>query len=104
MTFDPIVGETTSIAAVAGEVTLFRAVIARAFRDALNRSAVGGQVADSEARKAGRLREEARAWLLFDSDDFTRVCQLALLEPEAVRDSARRALVSCDGVELGAAA
>lgn len=104
MTFDPIVGETCSVAAVAGEVTLFRAVIVRAFRDALNRSAVDGRIAESEARKAATLREEARTWLLSDSDDFMRVCRLALLEPEAVRDSARRAIASCDADEMRVAA
>lgn len=87
----------TNLAAVAGEVTLFRAVIARAFHDALNRRAVDAQVADSEAREARMLREEARTWLLSDSIDFRRVCQWALLEPEAVRDSARRAIEACDG-------
>ena len=52
MNFDPSVREMTNVAAVAGEVTLFRAVIARAFHDALNRRAVDNQVADSEAREA----------------------------------------------------
>lgn len=96
MHFDPSIREMTNVAAVAGEVTLFRAVIARAFHDALNRRGVDGQIADSEAREARILREEARAWLLSDSIDFRRVCNWALLEPEAVRDSARRAIESCD--------
>jgi hypothetical protein len=92
----------TNVAAVAGEVTLFRAVIARAFHDALNRRGIDGRVADSEAREARVLREEARMWLLSDSIDFRRVCQWALLEPEAVRDSARRAIESCDAGNPGA--
>jgi len=33
---------------------------------------------------------------LSDNVDFRRVCQWALLEPEAVRDSARRAVNNCD--------
>ena len=92
MQFNPSVREMTNMAAIAGEVTLFRAVIARAFHDALNRRGEDGKAADSEAREARMLREEAREWLLSDSVDFRRVCQWALLEPEAVRDSARRSL------------
>ena len=98
MNFDPSIREMTNVAAVAGEVTLFRAVIARAFHDALNRRAVDSTVADSEAREARMLREEARTWLLSDSIDFRRVCQWALLEPEAVRDSAQRAVDKSDAV------
>lgn len=104
MNFDPSVREMTNVAAVAGEVTLFRAVIARAFHDALNRRAVDNRVADSEAREARMLREEARTWLLTDSIDFRRVCQWALLEPEAVRDSAVRAIDNCDSQDGRAAA
>ncbi len=102
MQFDPSVREMTNMAAIAGEVTLFRAVIARAFHDALNRRGEDGRAADSEAREARLLREEAREWLLSDSVDFRRVCQWALLEPEAVRDSARRSLnVFDDGAGAG---
>ncbi len=103
MNFDPSIREMTNVAFVAGEVTLFRAVVARAVRDALNRRAVNNQVADKEAREARILREEARTWLLSDSMDFQRICQLALLEPEAVRDSAQRAIEACDAGD-GAAA
>ncbi len=104
MNFDPSIREMTNVAAVAGEVTLFRAVIARAFHDAMNRRAVDNRVADSEAREARMLREEARTWLMSDSIDFRRVCQWALLEPEAVRDSAQRAIDSCDAGDGRAAA
>ena len=96
MNFDPSNREMTNISAVAGEVTLFRAVIARAFHDALNRRGINGDNGDSEAREARVLREEAREWLLTDGVDFRRICQWALLEPEAVRDSAVRAIDSCD--------
>jgi hypothetical protein len=34
--------------------------------------------------------------LLTNSVDFRRICQWGLLEPEAVRDSAVRAIDSCD--------
>lgn len=104
MNFDPSIREMTNVVFVASEVTLFRAVVARAFRDALNRRAVDNQVADSEAREAYKLREEARTWLLSDSIDFQRVCQWALLEPEAVRDSAQRAIEACDAGDGRAAA
>ena len=96
MSFDPVNREMTNFATVAGEVTLFRAVIARAFHDALNRRGINGEAGDSEAREARVLREEAREWLLTDGLDFRRICQWALLEPEAVRDSAVRAIDSCD--------
>jgi hypothetical protein len=96
MNLDPNNREMTNIATVAGEVTLFRAVIARAFHDALNRRGINGETGDSEAREARVLREEAREWLLTNSVDFRRICQWGLLEPEAVRDSAVRAIESCD--------
>jgi len=62
-----------------------------------------GKAVDSDAREARMLREEAREWLLTDSPDFRRVCEWALLEPEAVRDSAERAISNCDA-EVGKAA
>lgn len=96
MSFDPRFREMTNVAAVAGEVTLFRAVIARAFHDALNRRGINPEKGDTDAREARMHREEAREWLLSDSPDFRRVCQWALLEPEAVRDSARRAIDAVD--------
>ena len=96
MSFDPRFREMTNVAAVAGEVTLFRAVIARAFHDALNRRGTNAAKGDTDAREARMHREEARDWLLTDSPDFRRICQWALLEPEAVRDSARRAIGSID--------
>ena len=96
MSFDPSSREMTNISAVAGEVTLFRAVIARAFHDPLNRRGINNDSVDVEAREARVLREEAREWLLTDSLDFRRICQWALLEPEAVRDSAVRAIEACD--------
>ena len=103
MNFDPSVREMSNLSGIAGEGTLFRAVIARAFHDALNRRAIDGKAVDSDAREARMLREEARDWLLADSPDFRRVCEWALLEPEAVRDSAERAIASCDA-EVGQAA
>jgi hypothetical protein len=103
MNFDPSVREMSNLSGIAGEVTLFRAVIARAFHDALNRRAIDGKAVDSDAREARMLREEARDWLLTDSPDFRRVCEWALLEPEAVRDSAERAIANCDA-DVGQAA
>jgi hypothetical protein len=102
MSFDPNFREMTNIAAVSGEVSLFRAVIARAMNDALNgrgiraRQGAGGvdrvDKEDAESREARLHREEARMWLLSDGPDFRRICHWALLEPEAVRDAARRAI------------
>lgn len=96
----------TNIAAVSGEVSLFRAVIARAFNDALNgrgaRTSGPHQKEDAESREARLQREEARLWLMSDGPDFRHVCYWALLEPEAVRDAARRAIESAGGVEANA--
>lgn len=98
MSFDPNFREMTNVAAVSGEVSLFRAVIARAINDALNdrglrgREGAAGHKEDAESREARLHREEAREWLLSDGPDFRRVCHWALLDPEAVRDAARRAI------------
>jgi len=109
MSFDPRFREMTNVAAVSGEVSLFRAVIARAFNDALNGRGLrnGGpdgvcEKEDAESREARLQREEARMWLLSDGPDFRHVCYWALLEPEAVRDAARRAIERAD-VSAGAA-
>jgi len=109
MSFDPRFREMTNIAAVSGEVSLFRAVIARALNDALNgrgarNGAPGGahQKEDAESREARLQREEARLWLMSDGPDFRHVCYWALLEPEAVRDAARRAIEAADGAEANA--
>ena len=39
-------------------------------------------------------------WLLSDGPDFRHVCYWALLEPEAVRDAARRAIESADPITM----
>jgi uncharacterized membrane protein len=94
--FDPRFREMSNIAAISGEVTLFRAVIARAMNDAVaGLSHAGDPEAAArrnspESRETRMHREEARDWLLSDSVDFRRVCNWALLDPDAVRDAARR--------------
>ncbi|MPY70785.1 MAG: hypothetical protein GEU92_11930 [Alphaproteobacteria bacterium] len=94
--FDPRFREMSNIAAISGEVTLFRAVIARAMNDAVaGLSHLGDPEAiarrnSPESRETRMHREEARDWLLSDSVDFRRICNWALLDPDAVRDAARR--------------
>lgn len=61
------------------EVHLWRAVIGQAFDDATSRSL------NPEVQ---RERPRARAWLLRGGDDFNDICHMAMLDPDAVRDSA----------------
>jgi len=58
------------------EVAFWRAVIARAWADALT-------LQDS------RERAEARAWLTGFSSDFRIVCHLADIDPESLRERAQ---------------
>lgn len=74
------------------EVALWRAVIVQAIDDACNWRNSGQP--SGKGRKAShksRLvqRDQAREWLVSNSADFQRVCQYALLDPAAVRDSAQ---------------
>jgi hypothetical protein len=101
--FDPKFREMSNIAAISGEVTLFRAVIARAMNDAVaglahlaDPEAAARRGNSPESRETRLHREEARDWLLSDSVDFRRVCNWALLDPEAVRDAARRNIEASD--------
>lgn len=66
------------------EVALWRAVIAQSINDATR----GGLTNDNFVSRVER--DHAREWLLKDNRDFPRVCHLALLDPGAVRDQARR--------------
>ncbi len=92
MVVDDVGQELSGIHTVAGEVTLYRAVIARAFRDALYESELSGKTIRKQSSESRRLQDDAREWLLTDDDDFVEICQLALLEPDAVRTAARKAL------------
>ena len=57
------------------EIAFWRAVVARAWADALN-----------EANT--RDRDEARSWLTGFSSDFRIVCHLADIDPESLRERA----------------
>jgi hypothetical protein len=106
--FDPRFREMSNIAAISGEVTLFRAVIARAMNDAVAGLSHNGESESAarrnspESRETRMHREEARDWLLSDSVDFRRICNWALLDPDAVRDAALRN-ISAAGEEFGEA-
>ena len=77
-----------------GETALWRAVVLQAFQDATL-----GLHGASARGKPPRLSAErrvhagaARTWLLRNSADFRQVCNLAGLEPEAVRRAAQVAI------------
>lgn len=59
------------------EIAFWRAVIARAWADALHDN-------------ASRDRDEARQWLTSFSFDFRLVCQLADIDPESLMEHARK--------------
>ena len=69
------------------ELYLWRAVVAQAIVDAT----------EPPPGRPGhaRTRDEAREWLLSNSPDFRKVCELALLDPAAVRDRAEQ--LAADG-------
>lgn len=78
-----------------GEVALWRAVIQRAMSDAMPRARMhdGRPVLSSEHRREMGI---ARRWFAETGQDFRMVCDLALLESEAVAASARKAIVAFD--------
>jgi hypothetical protein len=79
------------------EAALWRAVIALAVSDATmvtRPSRVPGEPYDRSSmaklmKGNAILREHARAWLLGNSRDFRDVCEMALLDAAAVRESAQ---------------
>ena len=73
----------SNLSGIAGRSYSFRAVIAQAFHDALNRRAIDGKAVDSDERSKDAERKPVD-WLLTDSPDFRRVCEWALLEPKQV--------------------
>ena len=79
---------TVAPGADGGCVGLWRAVIWQAFLDA---TAFGNEEIPAWARpKVGEpARRGARAWLLGGSKNFDEVCQLAQIDPTAVRARAR---------------
>ena len=80
------------------EAALWLMVITQAFSDAAMNIRPGREnTADPIDRESMTAqmkinyweREDAREWLLHNSPDFQEVCNLALLDPDAVRDRAR---------------
>jgi hypothetical protein len=63
-----------------GEQTLWTAVVAQALRDARIPN-------DTKAKGEKKARKEARDWLLGNSPDFRMACDLANLDPDAVREA-----------------
>lgn len=82
------------MAHVRGEVAMWRAVIHVALLDA-----VGFGPSAPSATERRRLRDEARDWFRFAGRDFRTVCDLALLEPEFVREHALR-LIEDEGAAV----
>lgn len=82
-----------------GETALWRAVIAQAFQDAtlgLHGKRPGGKPRRRPSSERRKHLRAARDWLLGDSADFRRVCDMAGLDPMAVRVSATAAIASAD--------
>ena len=82
-----------------GETALWRAVVLQAFQDAtfgyhgVKNSRRKRRLPSAESQAHART---ARSWLLGNSSDFRRVCDLAGLEPEAVQRAAKVAITSAD--------
>jgi hypothetical protein len=71
-------GDYPDISVPGAEIRLWSAVIAQALHDA---------TCPHENDEARRDREEARCWLTGNDADLNVVCQLAGLEPDAVREA-----------------
>jgi hypothetical protein len=63
------------------ELHMWRSVVVQAFNDATS---------SSNGKEERRERASARLWLLSDSRDFRFVCSMALLDSDAVKESASR--------------
>ncbi len=96
--------DTTTDGLSMGEMALWRAVVEQALRDAtfgLHRSVrEPNQEPDEENHVHARL---ARRWLLSGGEDFRTVCDLADLDPTAVRAAAVRTMDACDAKLSGLA-
>lgn len=68
------------------EVALWRAVISQSIADACG---IVRSKNPAAYRDAIRIRDEARSWLLNNTKDFRDVCEMTLLEPDAVREMAQ---------------
>jgi hypothetical protein len=83
------------------EVALWRSVIAQAFTDAcmiIRPRRVEGELLTDPTTKQKMVaatasnvsdRDDAREWLLTNSEDFRDVCAMALLDSDAVMESAQ---------------
>ncbi len=92
---------TMNTAAAQGDVALWRAVIDLAITDATLGLLKGHQGRKPSFRPAAERmahRDQARTWLLGMGKDFREVCTLALLEPDAVREAARRHIARADAM------
>ncbi len=73
---------------------MFASLIEQALHDARwEPESVGSPVAISAIRnylQHAQTRRQARAWLLFDDNDFPLICSLAGLDPATVRETACR--------------
>ena len=88
-------------AAVQGEVALWLAVIDQAITDAtlgLLKGKPGRKTAMRPSAERTVHKDRARAWLLDMGRDFKEVCNMALLEPDAVRAAARRQIAQADAM------
>jgi hypothetical protein len=79
------------------DIVIWRAVVAQAFEDATARSGPLGETATAVPRSTAKFHHEkhvvtrqARDWLTGGGRDFCAVCLLADLDPDAVRERARR--------------
>ena len=81
-----------------GETALWRAVILQAFQDATHgtHNARTNRKPRRPSASLGLHARTAREWLLGNSHDFRTVCDLAGLNPDAVRRSASVAISSAD--------
>ena len=77
------------------ETHLWRAVIVQAIFDAClvvrrgkTKTIHAARSAAARFQRRTKARDEARRWLLRDTEDFRWVCHMAGLDPDAVRDEA----------------
>lgn len=66
---------------MSSEALLWCAVVEQAFLDATSRLLPA-------RRRCYVDRDEARAWLLYPSEDFTQTCSMAGVDPDCVRQCA----------------
>ena len=83
-----------------GEAALWRAVVLQAFQDAtlgLHGASTRGKRRSPSAERRAHARS-ARSWLLGGGAHLHRVCDMAGLDPDAVRSKAKDAIASADAI------